>query len=583
MIDGLGFIEPWWLWSLGGIPLLILFLARQKVIKRKLLLQWGGDPSALTFPSLWVVSLICVLFIISLARPYLGYRDVSVPGRFKDVALIVDISRSMLAADTPPSRLDAARHKIRDIIEYVKNTSPGDRIGIVLFAGEAYLYCPLTADYGVLNIFADSLSTDLITSQGTDLRGALEVAIKSFKDTKAALPHIILLSDGEDQNITIEQAEAVLSEDKLPLDILGFGTTEGAPINLGREGFITDVKGRPVISKLAEESLRALAVESGGNYLRAAIDDSDIKSLLGSRIGGHERSILKNRTVRVYNEIAPWLLSTLACLLLFLALCRRLSLVFALFPLLLAANSEAQFEDPKLYEAYRSYTKGDYKLAEELLSASKDSASTVPEIAHALGKARYRNGDFKGAAKSFEEARSGYSRGRDIFESSYDLGNAFLMGKEYEKAVQAYDEALKIKPDDEAAIFNRNLAKKMQEEQDNKQERKEKSEDKPQESPTSSPPQSGGDESSSPSPSPTSTSSPQDSDGGVSQPTPSPTSSPSPSPSQEDAALEENKKPLNEEALKQEEAKAWLDSLSDSPVLLRRKVGRPKNTSGQTW
>lgn len=251
---------------------------------------------------LWLFALLC--FVVAFAEPKWGYHFEDVVRKGVDIFLLVDVSNSMLAEDVKPNRLERAKRKIYDLLKI----SQGDRIGLIIFAGRAVVLCPLTLDYQAIHQFLETLSPDLIPIQGTDLSGAITLALKSFKDPKSQKA-LITFTDGEDHNPDMAKIATTLKEQKIPLYILGFGTTEGAPIPLpkGEGGFKRDDAGNLVVTKLAEKSLSQLASETGGEYVRSVTSDEDLNELYAKGLkGAMSGSEIKASKKRVYESRFQW-------------------------------------------------------------------------------------------------------------------------------------------------------------------------------------------------------------------------------------------------------------------------------------
>jgi Ca-activated chloride channel family protein len=307
------------------VPLLVVFLiilgkSRHKAMVRFCDAQFFRKlmPYFSRFRRVFKQALIVatlVFTIIALAEPQWGYHFEEVVRKGVDLMLVVDVSNSMLAQDMKPNRLERAKRKIYDLLKVAQ----GDRIGLVIFAGRAALIVPLTLDYQAIYQFLETLSPELIPVQGSDLSGGLKLAVKSFKDPKTSKA-IMVFTDGEDFQESLDSDIKTLRDDKIPLYILGFGTPEGAPIPLpkGEGGFKRDDAGDVVISKLDEKGLASLAVATGGEYVRSVTGDEDIDELYVKGLkGALTGSEIKASKKRVYESRFQWPLAV-ALLLLFL-------------------------------------------------------------------------------------------------------------------------------------------------------------------------------------------------------------------------------------------------------------------------
>jgi Ca-activated chloride channel homolog len=217
---------------------------------------------------------VFVFVVLALMEPQWGTREEEVRMRGVDLLLIADVSNSMLAQDVQPSRLEREKRKLKDLLDMLA----GDRVGLIAFAGRSFLLSPLTNDYGSLDLFVDDLSTQTIPVQGTDLSGALDLAIKAMSDKDSAKA-IMVFSDGEDHSERLSKMIDILKEKQIKVFVLGIGTPQGAPIPEPQGGFKKNLEGEMVVSKLEEGTLKDLALETGGAYARAVTGDVDLKDL----------------------------------------------------------------------------------------------------------------------------------------------------------------------------------------------------------------------------------------------------------------------------------------------------------------
>jgi Ca-activated chloride channel family protein len=225
--------------------------------------------------------LVLIFIILALMEPQWGTREEEVQMRGINLMLLVDVSQSMMASDIKPNRLEREKIKVRDLLRLVS----GDRVGLIAFAGRSFLLSPLTVDYGTLERYVDELGTDTIPVPGTDLAGAVNLALKSFPDGKEGKA-IMVFTDGEDHSQRMKAVEEKLKEEGVKLFVLGIGTPEGAPVPEVGGGFKTDSAGKTVISKLGEEFLKSLSLKTGGGYARAVSSDSDLKELYVKGVRG---------------------------------------------------------------------------------------------------------------------------------------------------------------------------------------------------------------------------------------------------------------------------------------------------------
>jgi len=248
------------------------------------------------------IRLLALGFIIlAWARPQWGFKDEEIKQRGLSILVALDTSRSMLAQDIKPSRLKQTKWGVRDLTKELK----GDRIGIVAFAGDAFLQCPATLDYAAFLMTLDDVYSGIVPLGGTDLEKALRVAMKSFeKEKDDADKVIILISDGES---TTGNPMALIPELKragIRLFCIGVGTKEGEIIQTSK-GMVKDEKGNVIKSRLDEKSLEELALSTGGFYIRSAPGDFGLERVYRQGLAPLQRTNYNNRNVRVWNERFP--------------------------------------------------------------------------------------------------------------------------------------------------------------------------------------------------------------------------------------------------------------------------------------
>ncbi len=227
---------------------------------------------------------------MALASILIGVLDLKVGARLKevtsegvDVMVALDVSTSMEAEDTGTSRIDLAKQSIQRLIKALD----GDRVGLVIFAGDAYVQCPITTDYGALKLFLDGVTTDLVPVQGTAVGRAIEVCANGFDPESPASKMIVVFTDGENhEDDAVAMAEDVL-DSGIEVHTIGMGTTSGAPIPLydrfGRSrGFKDDGDGNPIVTALDEATLIQVAEAGNGTYVQAGIGFVNLSPVIGA-------------------------------------------------------------------------------------------------------------------------------------------------------------------------------------------------------------------------------------------------------------------------------------------------------------
>ena len=242
------------------------------------------------------------LLVAALARPQFGSRVETVRREGQDIVAAIDLSASMTAEDVAPNRLDRAKFAVADLIGRLA----GDRIGLVAFAGEAFVQSPLTSDYAAAALFLNAMDTDMISVQGTNLGQAVAVALDAFADTERRHRVLVLITDGEDHEGEVEEAVDRAVEAGVRIYTVGIGSAEGVPIpefdEAGRpQGFRRDDDGTVVTTQLDEATLRTMAERTGGLHYRASPGGAELEALADEVTGG-EGQEFEAEQVTVFDE-----------------------------------------------------------------------------------------------------------------------------------------------------------------------------------------------------------------------------------------------------------------------------------------
>lgn len=269
--------EKIWFWALLVIPaVIVLFFilqiwkrsAQNKFAEKKLLDKLS--PNRSLFKSLLKIIVLCLAFgclTIALVNPKIGTKLETVKREGVDIVFAVDVSKSMLAEDIAPNRLEKSKQLVTQII----NNLASDRIGIIAYAGKAFPQLPITTDYASAKMFLQSMNTEMLSSQGTAIDEAIQLSRTYYDDEDQTNRVLIIISDGEDHNnIAVEVAEAA-SDEGIKIFTIGVGSSKGGPIPIKRNGIVLNYKkdnsGETVITKLNEETLIEIAEEANGQYI----------------------------------------------------------------------------------------------------------------------------------------------------------------------------------------------------------------------------------------------------------------------------------------------------------------------------
>ena len=474
--------HPWMLHFLWLLPLTVLvFVVRGRKVRQSL--QRFADPQLLNRltgqgsggmraikPILTICALGCML--IALAGPRWGSHYQEVVQKGVDIVLLVDVSPSMLVQDVKPDRLERARREISDFIRVVQ----GDRVGLVAFSGAAFVQCPLTLDYGALDLFLNALGPELIPAPGTDLGAALRTGMSAF-DPKAETDKVmILITDGEDNEGKGVAAAREAAAKGIKIFVFGIGDPSGGPIpqQEGKGGFKKDKEGNMVLSKLDEQELREIASITGGRYVRAVSGDLDLDLLYfdGVKSSTHA-STVKSGKIKVFEE--RFYLFVLAAFVILLfegflhgmgnrsARPRRGRPVLILLPFVLMSVSllfgpvgwvGSAFGSEEPDELYRE---GKFKEAEELYGKSDMDNPKDLRFRYNRGCAGYQGSDYKGAMAAFSSV---YRRTKDKemqYKAVFNAGNTAFKQGEFPAAADYFKQALRLRPESENAKINLEL------------------------------------------------------------------------------------------------------------------------------
>ena len=212
----------------------------------------------------WLMAGALALLIVTLARPQFGTKVDTRKRQGIEAIIAMDISNSMLAQDVTPSRLDKAKMLVSSIVDQMTD----DKIGLIVYAGEAYTQLPITSDYVSAKMFLETISPSLITTQGTDIKQAIDLAMKSFTPNQDVSKAIFVITDGEDNEGGAVEMAREAAKHGIKVYVLGIGLPEGAPIPMpGASGYMLDQSGNTVISKLNEQMCREIAEAGQGAYI----------------------------------------------------------------------------------------------------------------------------------------------------------------------------------------------------------------------------------------------------------------------------------------------------------------------------
>ena len=269
--------EKIWFWAFIIIPVILMVFLWTFFWKKRIQKSFGSavvlkrlSPDLSFFKSSLKFIILCLavgFLVIGLINPKIGTKLETIKREGVDIVFAIDVSKSMLAEDVAPNRLEKSKQLVTQII----NNLASDRVGIIAYAGKAFPQLPITTDYASAKMFLQSMNTDMLSSQGTAINEAIQLSRNYFDDEEQTNRVLIILSDGEDHNdLSIEVAEAA-SEEGIKIYTIGVGSENGGPIPLKRNGVVRSYKkdqnNETVITKLNKETLRLIANEAKGSYI----------------------------------------------------------------------------------------------------------------------------------------------------------------------------------------------------------------------------------------------------------------------------------------------------------------------------
>lgn len=257
---------------------------------------------------IFLVLFVITLLTLGLANPQVGSRIEEVKQKGIEIYILLDISQSMTAEDLAPNRLEKAKNEIGALLRKLK----GDRIGLIIFAGDAYIQFPLTTDYSAAGLFLSAVDVNSIPKPGTAVASAINLAVESFDYDSPSRKTIVVITDGEDHEGDLDQAISQAEEKNVTIYTIGMGSPDGAPIPLydaskRRIGFKQDGSGNTVITKLDESTLQKIASSTGGNYYLSSPGRNNLDEI-HEDLEKIEKSEYGSQMITDYDDKYYWML-----------------------------------------------------------------------------------------------------------------------------------------------------------------------------------------------------------------------------------------------------------------------------------
>ena len=413
-----------------------------------------------------------------------------------DVMIALDVSKSMLAQDIQPNRLERAKQVLGKLIDKLSN----DRIGIVVFAGRAYLQMPLTGDHGAAKMYLSSASTDVVPTQGTVVADALKMCYSAFNSKEKKYKSIVLISDGEDHDEGALKTASQMANEGIVINTVGIGSPEGAPIiDAATNEEKKDNQGNTVITKLNEEELMKIAANGNGIY-QLFTNTDDVVSKLDAQLSSMDQRTVTEDALMNYRNYFPYFLGlTLILLLIEMMLSTKMSkaiqprsvktappfqFMAMLILLFLPSVIFAQTERAIIKKGNEAYEKKEYDKAIASYQKVTGKNPVNATAQYNLGNALYKNKKTDEAVSAYDNAVNNSNSAEDKSRSYYNKGVVLQNDKKLPECIDAYKNALKLNPGDEDARQNLQKAlvqQKQQKEKKNKEEKKPKEDEKQKE------------------------------------------------------------------------------------------------------
>ena len=480
------FEDPIYLYLLVLIPILALIRFISYRTQKKRLRKFGDitllkrlmpDVSRLR-PSVkfWILQGALALLIVMLARPQLGTKISHEKRVGIETIIVMDISNSMRAEDIVPSRLDRSKMMVENLVDHFSN----DKIGLIVFAGDAFVQLPITSDHVSAKMFLSSIDPSMIATQGTDIARAIDMATHSFTQEEGIGKAIVVITDGEDHEGGAVVSAKAAKDNGMRVYVLGVGSVNGAPVPIpGTGDYMKDNAGNTVMSALNEDMCKEVAQAGGGAYIHVE-NNSAAQEQLDNEL---DKLSKKETTSTMYSEFDEQFqaFGILALILLILEICifdrknpllKNISLfgsrkkVTAMLFLLMTMTAVAQTDRQYIRQGNRQFHRGDYPGAEVSYRKAIEKNPKNPQAAFNLGNALMAQKKDSAAVEQFESAAKLETNPLRRSQSYHNMGVVCQTHKMYGEAIEAYKNALRLNPDDDETRYNLVLCKHLKQKQD---------------------------------------------------------------------------------------------------------------------
>ena len=481
------FEEPTYLYLLAALPLIAIlrWVLERKQLKR---LKLFGDPTLLRhlMPDVskmrpvvkfWMLLAAMALIIVMMARPQMGTRISHEKRTGIESIIAMDISNYILAEDVTPSRLDRTKMMVENLVDNFTD----DKIGLIVFAGDAFVQLPITSDYVSAKMFLSEIEPSLIATQGTDIATAINMAANSFTQQQGVGKAIIVITDGEDHEGGALEAAKAAKKKGMRVYVLGVGSDKGAPIPLGNGDYMKDRTGNTVMTKLNEEMCRQIAEAGGGAYIHVD-NNTNAQRQLDSELAKLSKKEMQSTIYSDYDEQFQ-AFGIIAIILLILEICilesknpiaRRLNIfgrkqrtTTLIIALLVASASFAQNDRRYITQGNKLFRSGQFDKAEVAYRKAIEKNPRNPQAHYNLGNSLMAQKKDSAAVQSFQKSTELETSKIRKAMAYHNMGVVCQQHKMYGEAIEAYKNSLRLNPKDDATRYNLELCKRQQRNQKN--------------------------------------------------------------------------------------------------------------------
>ena len=491
------FEDPIYLYALALIPLLAILrflLVRQQ---KKRLFKFGDRelvrqlmPDVSRFRPLVKFSLLLTalaLLIVMIARPQFGTKINHEKRTGIETIIALDVSNSMLAEDVAPSRLDRSKMMVENLVDNFTN----DKIGLIVFAGDAFIQLPITSDYVSAKMFLSSISPSMIATQGTDIAKAISMASHSFTQQEGVGKAIIVITDGEDHEGGALEAAKDAKDKGMRVYILGVGSAKGAPIPTGNGDYMKDNTGQTVMTGLNEQMCREIAQAGGGAYIHVE-NNSNAQDQLDHELNKLAKKEIESTVYSDYDEQFQ-AVGIIVLLLLIIEICildiknpllknvslfkRNKKVVAIMLTLLMSTTIQAQTDRMLVRHGNKQFRLGNYAEAEVSYRKAVEKNPRNAQAIYNLGNALLGQRKDSAAVSQFEQAAKLETNPIRKSQAYHNIGVICQGQKQFAQAIEAYKESLRNNPADDETRYNLELCKRQQQQQQNQNQQNQQNKD----------------------------------------------------------------------------------------------------------